>query len=181
MSEQLSWYLARAGGLVAWSALVMSVVLGLMLAGRLVPRGKAGWIQEVHQYLGGLATVFTAIHVLALVADNYVYFGWREIFVPFGSEWEPVAVAGGVIGFYLLIAIETTSLAMQRLPRWLWKAIHQLSLPLFVLSTLHGFLAGSDSSGSMYMTVTLGACAVVAVLAVARRVYRPRPRRVVVG
>ena len=174
MTEQLTWYLARAGGLVAWSALVLSVVLGLLLAGRLVPRGKGAWVQEVHRYLGGLASVFTAIHVLALVADTYVYFGWREIFLPFASEWEPGAVAAGVIGMYLLIAIEATSLAMQRLPRRLWRAVHQLSLPLFALATLHGFLAGEDASGATYMAITLGGCAVVGFLAVARRVFKPR-------
>ena len=86
MSEQFSWYLARAGGLVAWTALAASIVLGLMLAGRLMPKGKGAWIQEVHQYLGGLATVFTGIHLAALVADNFVYFGWREILIPFASD-----------------------------------------------------------------------------------------------
>ena len=178
MSEQFSWYLARAGGLVAWTALAASIVLGLMLAGRLMPKGKGAWIQEVHQYLGGLATVFTGIHLAALVADNFVYFGWREILIPFASDWEPAAVASGVVGLYLLIAIEGTSLIRDRMPRKVWKTVHHASLPLFVLSTLHGFMAGSDAAGTIYMAVTLGVCGLVGVLAVARRVLKPRSRRV---
>ena len=44
--------------------LVTASILGLMLAGRLMPKGKGAWVQEVHQYLGGLATVFTGIQYL---------------------------------------------------------------------------------------------------------------------
>ena len=175
MSEQFSWYLARAGGLVAWTALALSVVLGLVLAGRLLPKGKSAWTQEVHQFLGGLATVFTAVHVLALVADNYVHFGWTETLVPFASEWRPGAVAAGIVAFYLLVAIEVTSLAVRRLPRRMWRTIHQSSLPLFLFATLHGFLAGADASGSLYMGLTLGACALIGVLALVRRLVRQRP------
>lgn len=178
MSEQFSWYLARAGGLVAWSALVASIILGLLLAGRLLPRGGGAWVQEVHQFLGGLATIFTGIHVAALVADNYVTFGLSEIFVPFASEWRPTAVAAGVVGMYLLIAIQATSLLRKHMPRRVWKAVHHTSLPLFALSTIHGFMAGADASGAVYMATTLGACGVVAALAVVRRVFKPRGRRV---
>lgn len=178
MSEQLTWYLARAGGLVAWTALALAVILGLMLAGRLMPRGTGAWVREVHQFLGGLATVFTAIHIAALVGDNFVHFGWREVLIPFASEWEPGSVAVGVVGLYLLVAIEATSLAMRHLPRRLWRAVHQSSIPLFALSTVHGFMAGADASGAIYMAVTLGACVLVGALAVVRRVFKPRGRRV---
>ncbi len=177
MSEQISWYLARAGGLVAWSALAASAILGLVLAGKLIPRRNGPWVQEVHQYLGGLATTFTAIHLAALVADNYVYFGWKELFLPFASEWEPWSVAAGIVAFYALVAVEVTSLARRHLPRRLWKGVHHLSLPLFGFSTLHGFMAGEDASGNVYMAVTLGVCAAVGLTAMARHAFKPRGRR----
>ena len=174
MSDQFSWYLARAGGLVAWTALTLSVLLGLLLAGRLLPSSLAAWNREVHKFLGGLATIFTGVHVAALVADNFVHFGWAEIFVPMTSEWRPGAVAWGIVAMYLLLAVELTSLAMRKLPRRLWRAVHQTSIPLFAAGTLHGFMAGTDASGATYMSVTLIGCAAVSVLAVARRVWRPQ-------
>ena len=51
------------------------------------------WFTDLHRFLGGIAVVFTAIHVGALVADNYVYFGLREVLLPMASSWKPVPVA----------------------------------------------------------------------------------------
>ena len=52
------------------------------------------------------------------------------------SRYRPGAVAWGVVGFYLLVAIEITSFARHRLPRRLWRATHYLSFPLFPASTV---------------------------------------------
>jgi DMSO/TMAO reductase YedYZ heme-binding membrane subunit len=161
VSEQFWWYLARAGGSVAWLLLAASVGLGLLQAGKLVsrPAGRS-WVAETHQFLGTLATVFTSIHLLALVADGYVHFGWSEIFIPMASEWQPGAVAAGVVAFWLLMAVEATSLAKRRLPRALWRTVHHLSIPMFILGTVHGVLAGTDTSAPFYLVVAgvLGLC-----------------------
>ena len=52
------------------------------------------------------------------------------------------AVAWGIAGLYLLVAIQLTSWFMRRLPRRLWHAIHLGSFPLFAFATVHGFTAG---------------------------------------
>ncbi len=174
MSEQFSWYLARAGGIVAWTALVASVLFGLAVAGRFVPPPARPWAHDVHRYLGGLATIFTGVHLVGLVADNYVHFGIRELLVPFESEWEPGSVALGVVALYALVAVELTSLARRRLPKRLWRGVHLASFPLFAVATVHGLMAGADASGSAYMVLTLTGCTAVGFLTVARRVLRPR-------
>ena len=56
--------------------------------------------------LGGLAVMFTAIHLAALVADSYVHFGLADLTVPFASSWQPGAVALGVVAMWLLLAVE---------------------------------------------------------------------------
>jgi DMSO/TMAO reductase YedYZ heme-binding membrane subunit len=167
VSEQFWWYLARAGGSVAWLLLAFSVALGLMQAGKLISRpvGRS-WTADTHQFLGSFATVFTCIHLLALAADGYVHFGWSEILVPMASKWQPGAVAVGVVAFWLLMAVELTSLAKRHLPRALWRTVHHLSVPLFILGTVHGVLAGTDTSVPLYLLVVgvlgVGLCAVVA-------------------
>ncbi|HLF40675.1 MAG TPA: ferric reductase-like transmembrane domain-containing protein [Acidimicrobiia bacterium] len=145
MNEKLWWYVARSGGLVAWWTVSASVLVGLVLSTRVVQRrGIAPWLLAVHRFLGGLAVVFTGIHIAGLVADSWVHFGWSDVLVPLASRWRPVAVAWGVIGFYLLLAIEVTSLLMRRLPRRWWRAVHSSAFALFVLSGVHAFSAGAD-------------------------------------
>jgi peptidoglycan/LPS O-acetylase OafA/YrhL len=61
------------------------------------------------------------------------------------STWRPGAVAWGVAALYLLIAVETTSLARRMLPRRIWRATHFLSFPLFVISTVHLLQSGTDA------------------------------------
>ena len=145
LNGKLSWYAARASGLVAWAVVTLSLLWGLALSTRLVRRkGVPAWLLDLHKFLGTLSIVFVAVHVVALWADNYVYFGARELFVPFASSWRSAAVAWGIAATYLLVAIQLTSWAMKRIPRRVWHGVHVLSIPMFVMATVHGFTAGAD-------------------------------------
>ena len=75
------------------------------------PKPRAAWMTDLHRFLGGLATVFTAVHVGALLFDRYVGFGVGDVLVPLHSSYRPVAVAWGVVALYLLVAVEVTSLS----------------------------------------------------------------------
>lgn len=146
MNEKLWWYLARSSGIVAWLVLVLAVVWGALLAGRLVSRpGAPRWLTDVHRYLGGLGLALTGLHLAALAADGYVHFGWLETFVPFASTWRPAAVAWGVLAFYVLVAVEVTSLLKGRVPRHWWRAVHLSSYLAFWMATIHGITAGTDA------------------------------------
>ena len=109
MTSQLWWYLARSGGLVAWALLSASVLWGLALSTRILgPRPRPNWILDLHRFLGGLAVVFTGLHVVGLVLDSYVDFGLTELLVPMASSYRPGPVAWGVAALYLLVAVEIT-------------------------------------------------------------------------
>ncbi len=119
---------------------------------------------ELHRYLRGLSVTFTAVHLAGLVADSYVHFGWVEILVPWASEWQPTAVAWGVVAFYLLLTVEITSLFMKRIPRPIWRHIHRTSFGLYVFATVHGIQAGSDTGNQWYQMAMLASINVVAFL-----------------
>jgi len=149
-SSQLTWYVARSSGIVAWALLTAGIVWGLALSTRLVRgRGASARLLDVHTFLGSLAVVFIAIHLLALWADTFVYFGPRELFVPMASTWRPGAVAWGIVAMYLLVAVQVTSWLRRHMPRRVWHTIHLTSIPLFVLATVHGFTAGADRSNAL--------------------------------
>ena len=174
MNSQLWWYTARAAGIVAWVLLAASVVWGLLLSTRLRPGGVApAWLLDLHRYLGGLATIFVGVHVVAIMLDSYVHFGLADVLVPFASSWRPNWVAWGIVSMYLLLAVELTSLARRRLPSRLWRRIHVLSLPLFAFSTVHFVGTGTDAGNPFaVLGVVITVVAVVALLV--RRVGRSR-------
>ena len=170
------WYLARSSGLVAWTLLTTSVLWGLLMSTRLFGRRPSPrWLTDLHRFLGGIALAFTAVHMGALVADSYAHFGAKELLVPLASTWRSTAVAWGVISFWVLVAIEITSLAMRRLPRRVWHAVHLSSFGLFVTATVHAFTAGTDARNQFFMVLCASLTSVVVLLTLVR-VMVPRGR-----
>jgi predicted ferric reductase len=177
VSTPLWWHLARASGLVAWVLASLSVFWGLALSTRLIQRrGAPAWLLETHRSLGALTVVFTATHVVALIADRYVEFGIDDVLLPFASEWRPGAVAWGVVGLHLLVAIEVTSLLKRHIRQRLWRSVHALSFGLFVVSTAHAISAGTDASNTAMQWTALAVGAGFCFLVLYRRVAtRVRP------
>jgi hypothetical protein len=109
-SDQQMWCLARASGLVAWTLLTTSGIWGILLATRVLGQRPPGrWLKEMHRYMAELAVGFVIIHLVTLVADDFVQFGLDDLLIPMRSQWQPGAVAWGVVAFYLLLAVEGTS------------------------------------------------------------------------
>lgn len=178
MSEQIYWYTARASGIVALGLVTASVVWGLLFSTRLLQgRPSPKWLLALHRHLGGLAVTFTAVHIAALVADSYVDFGPSEIFVPMASAWRPGPVAWGVVGMYLLAAIEITSLLQKRLPRKLWRWIHLTSYGLFWMSVVHGATAGTDAAAPAYVAGSRAAVLLVVFLTAYRAMTKRKVKR----
>jgi DMSO/TMAO reductase YedYZ heme-binding membrane subunit len=147
MDPRVWWWVTRASGIVAWVVVAAAVVWGLLASTKLIrKRGVPAWILDLHRYLGTLTIVFVIVHVGAIWLDSFVKFTPTQLFVPFTSTWRPHAVAWGIFATYILIAVQITSWAMRRLPRKLWHRVHVLSVPMLVLATVHGFLAGTDRS-----------------------------------
>jgi DMSO/TMAO reductase YedYZ heme-binding membrane subunit len=177
MNPQFWWYITRASGLVAWLMLTASVIWGVVLSTKAFPeQRRPAWLLDLHRWLGGLAVVFVAIHIGALVADDYTHFVLGDLTVPFRSDWKPGAVALGVVAAWFLVAIELTSLAMHRLPKKWWRALHLGSYLTFWLTSLHGAFAGSDRTALLYQVTAV--CSIVAVAwAVMYRVANRRSSR----
>jgi DMSO/TMAO reductase YedYZ heme-binding membrane subunit len=158
---------------VSWGLLALSVIWGLALSTRaLGRRPRANWLLDLHRFLGGLAVIFVAVHLVGLAFDHWVDIGLRQMLVPFTSSWNPMAVSWGVVALYLLVAIELTSLVRKRLPKRFWKGIHLTSYGLYVIATVHMFTAGTDA-GSTYLQWAAVVATAVIVFFTAYRVMGP--------
>jgi|KBSSwiStaDraftv2_1062776.scaffolds.fasta_scaffold1534478_2 predicted ferric reductase len=183
MTGQLWWYTARSSGITSWVLVTASVLWGLALSTKVTKgRPRPNWLLDLHRFLGAAAVVFTAIHVGSIVADSYVHFGLTDVLVPFASSWHPAAVAWGIVGMYLLLAVEATSLLRKHLSKRAWRATHFLSFPLFAMATIHGLTAGTDASapllrGGIFIgTLAVATLAIVRTLQATAPPPRPGPR-----
>jgi DMSO/TMAO reductase YedYZ heme-binding membrane subunit len=178
----LVWYIARAGGIVAWALLTASVLWGLALSSKFFGRRvKPSWLLDLHRYLGGLAVVFAGVHVGSLLLDHYAHIGVEQLLIPFTSSYRPGAIAVGVVSLDLLVAIQVSSLVRHKLPRQLWRNLHMLSFPLFFLASLHGVTAGTDGHSSAFRALVATAVAAVTFLFVFRFYNQPAARSLAVG
>ena len=94
-----------------------------------------------------------------------------------GVDMAPDRCGMGVIGFYLLVAIELTSLSMRKLPKQLWRAVHTSSFVLFLLGTTHALQAGTDVANPLYKVGSLLVVQLMVFLVVMRLVASRRARR----
>jgi DMSO/TMAO reductase YedYZ heme-binding membrane subunit len=150
LDPQVWWHLSRATGIVAWALGVSSVLWGVALSTRaLGSKPRAPWLLDLHRFLGGATVLFVALHVGSIVADSYVHFGVADVLVPFASGWKASAVAWGIIAFWMLLAVEATSLVRNRLPKRLWHGVHLASYLVAVLATAHLLTAGTDAGNPL--------------------------------
>ncbi len=168
MSDKMWWYTARSGGIVAWALLALSVLWGLALSTKVFgKRPRPNWLLDLHRFLGGLAVVFTAVHVVAILFDAFVSFSIVNVLVPFTGTWHPGPVAWGIVAMYVLVAIEVTSLLRKHLSKQVWRVTHYLSFPLFAMATVHVLTAGTDRhSLALRALVSVGVVTIVALTAI---------------
>src|SRR5256885_4240676 len=142
----IPWYVARSSGIVAWALILATIVWGLLLATKMLGRRPTpAWLLSLHRYLGAVTVAFVGVHVGAILLDTYTNFGITDVLVPFTGSWHPLAVAWGIVGMYLLAAIEITSLVRNRMSKRAWHAVHLLSYFLFATTTVHMLTAGTDA------------------------------------
>lgn len=161
------WYLTRASALIAWVLMTMSVLWGILLSTRVMRRvDNPAWLQDLHRYLGGLTLLMVALHMVTLMLDGWLQFSITETLVPFATDFKPLAVALGIIAFYLLLAVQGTSLVMNKLPRKFWKALHYSSYAALLLVALHAGWTGTDVGAWWYrvLAIVLIGVATIAVL-----------------
>lgn len=145
----LTWYLIRASGITLYLLFWATVVLGLTLTthtfDRMIGRGNA---YSLHTYLTQLSYAFLAIHLLGLATDSYLVFSVADLIGPFHAPSKEPWTGMGVLAMWLFIVVAVTAASRRYVPYPVWRMLHGLAFPLFLLSMLHGIGAGSDSANS---------------------------------
>lgn len=153
------WILGRSAGITSYLLLVGLVAFGLVLShparSRIRIPSSTTRIRA-HVSLSVFTLVFTVLHIVVLATDTYAKVGWWGAFVPMGSEYRPLAVTLGVIGFYAGLAAGLTAALAGRLARRVWWPVHKVAIVSLVLVWLHGVLAGVDTPALLALYIVTG-------------------------
>ena len=156
LSNHIWWNLTRASANIATVLILLTILWGVLLTTRILkPNDRPAWLRDLHTWMGGLALAFTVIHMVTLIADSYISFDVVDVLVPFASSWRPIPVTLGVLGFYILAAVQITSLFMMKLDRKTWHRIHILSYLQFIIVIAHALTAGSDVGTRLFTGFTM--------------------------
>jgi sulfoxide reductase heme-binding subunit YedZ len=162
------WYFARSAGIVAYLLLTSSVLLGVLMAGKAPFTWPRFAVEEVHRFLAILTGVFIALHGASLLLDSVVPIGLGQELVPFTSTYRPLAVGLGICAMELIAAVGVSNALRRRIPRGTWRTVHYLTLPAWLLASLHGVLAGTDAHDPWFAAIAAGSFTAVVFAAAAR-------------
>ena len=140
------WYVTRSTGIVATVLMLASLAWGFLFSARETgTRLRPAWWLDLHKGLGGLAVVFTVLHLVAAFADSDLGVGLATIFVPGAARRATAAFTWGVLAFYGLVVAAFTSWPKMLFRRRTWRAVHLLSVPATALACVHAYQLGSDA------------------------------------
>jgi predicted ferric reductase len=154
-SPKAYWYLSRAAGLVAYVLLWLSIVFGLLITGKLARLWPGGpTTVDLHQYSGLLGLAFSVFHAGVLLGDRYIGYSLLELLVPFaGRAYRPLWVGLGQLGFYLGLLVAFSFCVRRWIGHRAWRLLHGGSFAVYLLVTVHGLAAGSDSGHPAVLTL----------------------------
>lgn len=166
------WYLTRVSGLAALIILGAVALLGIAVAGKLLPSGAARFLgPDLHRRLSLTLVVVLGIHIATALADSFVPIGWSAAIVPFLSHYRRAFVGFGTLAFDGLLIVIASSLVRHHLGFSLWKRTHLLVWLVLALAIVHGLGTGSDSRLAAVL-ITYGAISVGIIVLATLRIRR---------
>jgi DMSO/TMAO reductase YedYZ heme-binding membrane subunit len=177
----MTWMIIRGSGLAAFGLLAASTIWGLLISsgflGRLV---KAKPLTYMHESLAVGAILATVAHLIALSLDEFISFGWRELFIPGASSFEPMWVTFGIIAFYGMLLVSASFYVRKHIGQKAWRYIHFGTFGIYLATAAHGLMAGTDSSNHYVQGLYIGSTAIVIALTAVRVAAggaKSRPKR----
>ena len=176
--SRVYWYMARSAGVVAYLLLWGSVAWGLMVSNKILDGiVKPPVVYELHKSLSILALVTGMFHGLILLGDSYMQYSVLDILIPFRSSYQPIWVGLGTLGLYLMAILVVSFYIKKRIGQRAWRLLHYTSFGVWIMITLHGIMAGTDTQLLLMQLLYVVAIVSVGYLLIYRLVAEKKPAR----
>jgi sulfoxide reductase heme-binding subunit YedZ len=139
-----TWIITRTLGLTSYFLLFLGVASGVLFSMPIWKVKTKKRILNLHNLSNWSGLSFGLLHALILIIDSYLPFTWFELSVPFTSANEPFWNGLGTVAIYGLILVLVTTDLRNRIGRNLWRTVHLLAYPIFVITLIHGISVGTD-------------------------------------
>lgn len=171
------WHeLTRSTGIVGAVLMVAALAWGFFFSARATGKKlRPNWWLDLHNWLGGAALFFIAIHILASWLDAGSGVGVAQVFVP-GTSPDGWGITWGVLAAYLLVAVVFTSWPRRLRRRPWWRIIHLGSVAGTLMAYVHAYQTGSDISRFIFQ-VGFVLTAALAVYALGVRLFSQIEKR----
>jgi methionine sulfoxide reductase heme-binding subunit len=173
-STHVIWYVARGSAVAAEIALSFALVIGMLLgAGVKSPAWPMAASKHVHRAVAIAASCLIGLHIAAILADSFIHFSPLDAVVPFRAPYRGLWVGLGTIAFDALILLLVATALRRRMPYGVWRLLHRLAFPIWVLAVIHGLGAGTDAPAAWLQLITASCIAVVGAGFLMRLRFRP--------
>jgi methionine sulfoxide reductase heme-binding subunit len=150
------WLASRSAGVVALTAVSISVIIGLLMANGLPRRpGIKRKLLAVHESTALAGLVAISVHGLTLLGDAFMHPTLSNIAVPFTLSYRPGFTGLGIIAGYLAAFLGLTFYARKRIGAKLWRKMHRATIVVWALGVVHTLGAGTDASQVWLQSIML--------------------------
>jgi methionine sulfoxide reductase heme-binding subunit len=176
-SSPIDWYVARAGGVVAYVLLSANVAIGLLMTGKKTMKHWPRFaLEDVHRFGGILVGTFLVVHITAVAIDAYLPFSVTSLVVPLVASYRPIWTALGIVAAELLLALAFTNHYRNiQISYRFWRRAHFVNFVVWGAATLHGLGSGTDRSTVWFVSIDAVAVGTVCALTVWRVLRRWHP------
>jgi len=180
-------------GLAAVGTATANMVLGLLIAlryspVRLWPHRRLN-IFRLHNWTAYFVLLLIVLHPAVLLLGGSTHFSLADVLLPIQSPVQPKLNTVGAAAFYVLLIVIVTSLFRLRMARSLWRKVHYLVFPAFILMFVHSVFTDPALSNGKVDLVDAGKvfveiCCAISLATWAVRIqirgrgFRPRGRTI---
>ncbi|RMG96154.1 MAG: hypothetical protein D6706_10740 [Chloroflexi bacterium] len=157
--NKTAWYFTRSTGTIAYFLLTTATAWGILLSTKFIKETvPAPLTLAMHTILSWLSLLITSFHITALLFDTYYTYRLADLVIPFIGPYRPQWVAPGIISFYLMFLTSISFSWRKQIGQTWWRRLHYLTFLAYALATIHGLMAGTDSTdwGMKIMFVASG-------------------------
>ena len=172
-----TWDWIRILGFLSYYFFTISAICGIIRKSAWLTSNKNLFFQ-LHTLAGWLGLFALIGHMIILLIDSYVTFTLFELFVPFLTDYHTVGTTLGIFAFYgFLITLYTSDVSIFKIKFPIWKKIHFIVFPAWLMSLVHAILIGSDSKEPVVIVFYTISILSVAILLL----FKNKTRKVAVG
>jgi predicted ferric reductase len=137
-------------GLAAVGTATVNMLLGLLIALRYSPLRL--WphrhinIFRLHNWTAYFVLLLIVLHPAVLLLNSSTHFSLADVLFPIGSSVQPTLNSVGAVSFYVLLVVILTSFFRLRMARPLWRKLHYLVFPAFILMFIHSLFTDAALS-----------------------------------